>query len=151
MAGWLAVRSSGLRASNLVMMTLIASLALAGVLAAGTPSPAAKWRAILEPVGDSRVRGGATAEAKGESTHFIITVRGGIAGSPLAWHMRAGTCAAPGGIIGSGYPELQVGPGGTAQAAITLPVPPPNEGSHIIQVHGPGGGVVSCGELKPIG
>src|SRR3989304_2399061 len=130
------------------MTTFLASVAAAGVLAAGGPSPAVKWRAILDPVGDSRVRGGATAEAKGESTHFIITVRDGAPNSSLTWHMHSGTCSSPGGVVGSGYPALRVGPGGTAQAAITLAVTPPPGGSHIIQVHGSGGDVVSCGELK---
>ena len=122
--------------------------ALAGALPAGPPL--AKWRAILEPEGGSRVRGGATAEAKGDSTHFVITVRDGTANSTLGWHMHSGTCAAPGAIEGSGYPPLQVGPGGTAQTAVTLPVAPPASGDHLIQVHGPGGTVVSCGELKPV-
>jgi len=126
------------------------ALLAAGVLA-GAVVPAAKWRAILEPVGDSRVRGGATAEAKGESTHFIISIRDGAPNSSLTWHMHSGTCSSPGGVVGSGYPALRVGPGGTAQAAITLAVSPPTGGSHIIQVHGSGGDVVSCGELKQVG
>lgn len=127
-----------------------AAVALAaGLLANAGSAPAPKWRAILEPAGNSQVRGGATAEAKDGSTHFIISIRNAPPNSSLAWHMHTGTCASPGGIQGSGFPALQVGPGGTAQAAVTIAVAPPETGSYIIQVHG-GGGVVACGELKAV-
>lgn len=134
----------------MVVMNSAAALLAAGILT-GVGMPTAKWRAILEPVGGAGVRGGATAEAAGESTHFVITIRGGAPNSTLAWHMHSGTCASPGELVGSGYPALQVGPGGTAQGAITLAVAAPDSESRIIQVHGAGGNVVSCGELKPIG
>src|SRR5258705_6139986 len=76
----------------------------------------AKWRAILEPVADGKVRGGVTVEAKGtESARFTITIRDAAPNASLAWHMHSGTCAAPGSIVGSGYPELHSGPGGTAE------------------------------------
>ena len=132
------------------MFTNTAGVMLAaGLMANAGSAPVAKWRAILEPAGNSQVRGGATAEAKDGSTHFIISIRNAPPNSSLAWHMHTGTCASPGGIEGSGYPSLQVGPGGTAQAAVTLTVAPPETGSHIIQVHG-GGCVVACGELKAV-
>ncbi len=131
-------------------MQSIAALVAVGMLN-GASGSAAKWRAILEPVGGATVRGGATAEATGDSTHFVITIRGGAPNTSLAWHMHTGTCASPGQLQGSGYPPLKVGPGGTAQAAVTLAVASPDGGSRIIQVHGAGGNVVSCGELKPVG
>ena len=65
--------------------------------------------------------------------------------------MHTGTCASPGPVEGSGYPALPVGAGGVAQAAVTLSVAPPASGDHIIQVHGAGGTVVSCGELRAVG
>ena len=115
-------------------------------------SRADKWRAILEPVGDGKVRGGAMVEAQGdESTHFTITIRNAAPNTGLAWHLHSGTCAAPGGVVGAGYPELHSGPGGTAEAAVTLAVSPPTSGNYVIQVHGPTGAPISCGALKPIG
>jgi hypothetical protein len=130
-------------------MNSVAVLVTVGTLIGGAPAPA-KWRALLEPVGSATVRGGATAEAKGETeTHFIVSIRNGTPGTTLNWHMHTGTCAAPGGVEGSGYPPLQVGAGGIAQAAVTLSVAPPATGSHIIQVHS-GGSVVACGALRSV-
>ncbi len=133
------------------MVTINAAAAiLAGGLMIGAPANN-KWRALLEPVGNATVRGGATAEAKGEgSTHFIISIRNGTPNTTLTWHMHSGSCANPGGVEGSGYPTLQVGTGGVAQAAVTLSVAPPATGGHIIQVHGAGGTVVACGELRGV-
>ncbi len=91
-------------------------------------------------------------EAKGdESTRFTITIRDATPNTGLAWHMHSGSCASPGGVVGAGYPELHAGPGGTAEAAVTLAISPPASGNFIIQVHGPTGAPISCGELKPIG
>jgi hypothetical protein len=130
-------------------MKSAAVLLTAGVVAGAAP-PFAKWRALLEPVGNSTVRGGATAEAVAEgSTHFIISIRNGTPNTTLNWHMHTGTCASPGGVVGSGYPSLQVGAGGIAQAAVTLSVPAPSTGSHIIQVHA-GGAIVACGEFRSV-
>ncbi len=125
-----------------------AAMLAAGILIAAAP-PAAKWRALLEPVGSASVRGGATAETQGDGTHFIISIRNGPPNSTLNWHMHTGTCASPGGVEGSGYPVLQVGAGGVAQAAVTLAVPAPATGSHIIQVH-QDGTVVACGEFRAV-
>ncbi len=112
----------------------------------------ARWRAILEPLAGSKVRGGVTVEAKGtESTRFTITIRDATPNASLAWHMHSGTCANPGNPVGSGYPELHVGPGGTAEAAATLAVAAPGTGDYLVQVHGPTGAPISCGMLKSIG
>lgn len=138
-----------------MVKTLVAAvLAGAYVLgrSAGEEQGSGKWRALLEPVGGATVRGGAMVEAKGEqSTRFTITIRNAPPGNTLAWHMHSGTCAAPGAVIGSGYTELRSGPGGTAEAAVTLSVAPPAGGSFVIQVHGQTGAPISCGDLKPIG
>ena len=91
-------------------------------------------------------------EAKSaESARFTITIRNAPPGTSLPWHMHTGSCAAPGGPVGTGYPEQKVGPGGTAEAAVTLNVAPPSTGSYLVQVHGPTGTPTSCGDLKPIG
>jgi len=127
-------------------MNLAAVMVTAGMVVGAAP---AKWRALLEPVGTASARGGATAEAQGEGTHFIISIRNGPPNTTLSWQMRTGTCAAPGNPEGSGYPALQVGAGGVAQAAVTLPVPPPTAGSHIIQVQA-GGTPIACGEFRPV-
>ena len=138
------------------MLRVILGTMLAGSYALATPPRTdqgnAKWRAILEPVGGGTVRGGAMVEAKGgQSTRFTITIRNATPGATLAWHMHSGTCVAPGGVIGTGYPELRSGPGGTAEAAVTLSVAPPGSTGFIIQVHGPTGAPISCGDLKAIG
>jgi hypothetical protein len=138
------------------MVTSIVAGLLAGTYVIGShpdgPRVEPKWRAILAPVGEGKVRGGAMLEAKGpESTRFTITIRDATPNTSLAWHLHSGTCASPGGVVGSGYPELHAGPGGTAEAAITLAVPPPASGTYVIQVHGPTGAPISCGDLKPIG
>jgi hypothetical protein len=132
-------------------MNATAVLVAVGLAIGSAPAPApAKWRALLEPIGNASVRGGATAEAVGDNrTHFIISIRNGTPNTTLSWHMHTGTCAAPGGVEGSGYPILQVGPGGIAQAAATLEVTPPATGRHIIQVHS-GGTAVACGDLRPV-
>lgn len=133
----------------MIRMNAAVALLATGLVIGPAPAPA-KWRALLEPVGNASVRGGATAEAVGDNrTHFIISIRNGTPNTTLSWHMHTGTCAAPGGVDGSGYPLLQVGPGGIAQAAVTLAVAPPATGSHIIQVHS-GGTVVACGELRSV-
>jgi hypothetical protein len=139
-----------------LMVKAIVATALAGTYVLGnqpnSPASDAKWRAILEPIGAAKVRGGAMVEGKGtESTRFTITIRDAAPNSTLAWHMHSGKCAAPGGPIGSGYPELHVGPGGTAEGAVTLSVAAPTSADFLIQVHGPTGAPISCGELKPIG
>src|SRR5438552_18968594 len=137
------------------VLKLIASALVAGGYASGNPveSPAAtKWRAILAPVGGAKVRGGAIAEARSaDSTRFTVTVRDAPPNATLAWHMHSGTCASPGGVVGGGYPELHTGPGGTAEAAVTISVAPPAAGNYLVQVHGPTGTPISCGELKLIG
>jgi len=138
------------------MLTTIAAAVLAGTYVLGTaPGHRAaepKWRALLDPAAGSKVRGGAIAEARGaDSTRFTITIRDAAPNATFAWHMHSGTCASPGGVVGSGYPELHSGPGGTAEAAITLGVTPPATGSYLIQVHGPTGTPISCGELRIVG
>jgi hypothetical protein len=138
------------------MVTSIVAALLAGTYVLGSRPDGLraepKWRAILEPVAGGTLRGGAMVEAKGpESAHFTITIRNATPNTNLAWHMHSGTCASPGGVVGSGYPELHAGPGGTAEAAITLAIAPPASGSYLVQVHGPTGAPISCGELKPIG
>jgi len=136
------------------VLKLIAAALVAGTATAGSqPSlGAAKWRAILGPVGGARVRGGAIAEAKSaESTRFTVTIRDAPANVTLAWHMHSGTCASPGGVVGSGYPELRSGPGGTAEAAVVVAVAPPEQGDFVVQVHGANGSPIACGELKRIG
>ena len=145
-----------------VMIKTLAAALLAGTYVVGTVpdelevrAPDAReprWRAILEPVGGGTVRGGAMVEAKdAQSTRFTITIRNAPANTTLPWHMHAGTCAAPGNVVGSGYPELRAGPGGTAEAAVTLAIAPPSAGPHVIQVHSPTGAPVSCGDLKLLG
>jgi hypothetical protein len=134
------------------MLIPIAGAALAGVLLVDQGQANPRWRAILEPVSGQTTRGGAMVEARGdESTRFTITIRNAPENTTLTWHMHTGTCAAPGGVVGAGYPELRVGPGGTAQAAVTLAISPPVSGDHIIQVHGAGGAPISCGDLRPLG
>ena len=138
------------------MMKSIAVALLAGTYSLGTTPDGShgdsRWRAILVPIGGAKVRGGAMVEAMGdESTRFTITIRDATPNTGLAWHMHSGTCAAPGGVVGGGYPELHAGPGGTAEAAVTLAVGPPASGNHVIQVHLPTGAPISCGELKLIG
>jgi hypothetical protein len=138
------------------MLTTIAAAVLAGTYVLGTtPDHASadpKWRALLTPAAGSKVRGGAIAEARGsDSTRFTITIRDAAPDATYAWHMHSGTCASPGAVVGSGYPELHSGPGGTAEAAVTLPVAPPSSGSYLVQVHGPTGTPISCGELKAVG
>lgn len=138
------------------MVKALAAALLTGTYVVGSllkgPAADAKWRAILEPVGGSKVRGGAMAEAKGaDSTRFTITIRDATPNTTLPWHMHSGTCASPGGAAGSGYPALRAGPGGTAEAAVTLAVAPPASGNYLIQVHSPTGVPISCGELKSIG
>ena len=116
------------------------------------PGGSQRWRALLEPTGGGTVRGGAMVEVKGEEgLRFTVTVRNAPANTTLPWHMHAGTCAAPGDVVGSGYPELNVGPGGTAEAAVTLKVAAPTTGAFVIQVHSPTGAAISCGDLKLIG
>lgn len=137
-----------------LMVKAFAAAFIAGAYVLGINpdgSRADKWRAILEPVGDGKVRGGAMVEAKGDESRFTITIRDATPNTGLAWHMHTGTCAAPGGVVGSGYPELHAGPGGTAEAAVTLAISPPTSGNHVIQVHGPTGAPISCGALRPIG
>jgi hypothetical protein len=139
------------------MLTGIAAAVLAGTYVLGTtPGHAAgqgqRWRARLEPTAGAKLQGGAIAEGRGaDSTRFTITIRDATPNSTFAWHMHSGTCASPGGVVGSGYPELHSGPGGTAEAAVTLAVAPPASGSYIVQVHGPTGAPISCGELRPVG
>jgi hypothetical protein len=139
-----------------LMVKSIAGALLAGTYFLGTSPDGSradsKWRALLEPIGGGKVRGGAMVEAKGdESTRFTITIRDATPNTGLAWHMHSGSCASPGGVVGAGYPELHAGPGGTAEAAVTLAISPPTSSGFIIQVHGPTGAPISCGELKPIG
>jgi hypothetical protein len=136
------------------MLKPIAAVFFAGTTLLGPPgtSADAKWRAILEPLAGSKVRGGTMVEAKGPaSTHFTITIRDAAPNTTLAWHMHSGTCAAPGPVVGSGYPELHSGPGGTAEAAVTLAVAAPAAGNFLVQVHDPAGTPISCGALKAIG
>jgi superoxide dismutase, Cu-Zn family len=139
------------------MVTGLVAAALAGTYVLGTTVHSGvqregKWRAILDPIAGGSVRGGAMVEAKSaESSRFTITIRNATPKASLPWHLHSGTCAAPGGVVGSGYPELHVGPGGTAEAAVTLTVTPPASGSYLIQVHSPTGTPISCGDLKPIG
>jgi hypothetical protein len=139
------------------MMKALVAAALAGTYVLGSTVHSGvvregKWRAILEPLGGGSVRGGAMLEAKSaESTRFTITIRNATPGASLPWHLHTGTCAAPGGVVGSGYPDLHVGPGGTAEAAVTLSVTPPSSGNYVVQVHSPTGTPISCGDLKPIG
>jgi len=139
-----------------LMAKAMMAVLLAGTYVIGSkpnrPTADARWRAILEPLAGSKVRGGVTVEAKGtESTRFTITIRDAAPNASLAWHMHSGTCANPGSPVGSGYPELHVGPGGTAEAAVTLSVAPPGTGDYLVQVHGPTGAPISCGALKSIG
>lgn len=138
------------------MLTGIAAAVLAGTYVLGTApghaSAEPKWRARLVPAAGSKVQGGAIAEARGsDSTRFTITIRDAAPNATFAWHMHSGTCASPGGVVGSGYPELHSGPGGTAEAAVTLAVAAPASGSYLVQVHGPTGAPISCGELRSVG
>lgn len=130
-------------------MNVAAVLVAAGIASSAAPS-VQKWRALLEPVGSATVRGGATAEAKGDgTTHFIISIRNGPPNTSLTWQMNGGTCASPGAAEGSGYPTLQVGAGGVAQAAVTISVAAPASGSHVMMVQS-GGTTVACGEFRSV-
>ena len=130
-------------------MNVAAVLVAAGIASSAAPS-VQKWRALLEPVGSATVRGGATAEAKGDgTTHFIISIRNGSPNTTLTWQMSAGTCVSPGAPEGSGYPTLQVGAGGVAQAAVTISVAAPASGNHVIVVQ-TGGATVACGEFRSV-
>ena len=130
-------------------MNVAAVLIAAGIASSAAPS-VQKWRALLEPVGSATVRGGATAEAKGDgTTHFIISIRNGSPNTPLTWQMSTGTCASPGAAEGSGYPTLQVGAGGVAQAAVTISVAAPANGNHVMVVQS-GGSTVACGEFRSV-
>ena len=133
----------------MVGLNVAAVMVAAGIASSAAPS-VQKWRALLEPVGSATVRGGATAEAKGDgSTHFIISIRNGSPNSSLTWQMSTGTCASPGAAEGSGYPTLQVGAGGVAQAAVTISVAAPASGNHVIVVRA-GGTTVACGEFRAV-
>lgn len=133
----------------MVGLNVAAVMVAAGIASSAAPS-VQKWRALLEPVGSATVRGGATAEAKGDgTTHFIISIRNGPSNTSLTWQMSTGTCSSPGAAEGSGYPTLQVGAGGVAQAAVTLSVAAPSSGNHVIVVQA-GGTTVACGEFRSV-
>ena len=133
----------------MIGLNVAAVMVAAGIASSAAPS-VQKWRALLEPVGSATVRGGATAEAKGDgTTHFIISIRNGPPNTSLTWQMSTGTCSSPGAPEGSGYPTLQVGAGGVAQAAVTLSVPSPSNGNHVIVVQ-TGGSTVACGEFRSV-
>lgn len=134
------------------MLKLTALMIWAGSHGAG-PSDS-RWRAILEPVGGAKVSGGVTVEARGtDSTKFTVAIRGAPAGTTLSWHMHSGKCTAPGGPVGAptSYPALRAGPGGTAEAAVTIPVAPPASGDFVILIHLSSGTPVACGALKALG
>jgi len=134
------------------MLKLMALMIWAAAYVPGPPDP--RWRAILEPVGGTKVSGGVTVEAKGaDSSKFTVAIRGAPANSTLIWHMHSGKCTGPGAPVGAptSYPVLRAGPGGTAEAAVTLPVAPPGSGDFVILIHLPTGTPAACGELKALG
>lgn len=142
-------------------MIRLSGFALAVVSGVCLPQSSDQWSATLQPSNGSPVSGKATVAGIGsaDSTVVKLTIRGASPGATVAWHIRSGTCAAPGAIFGSesAYTRLRADGTGSASASATLPIRPRKAAAYVIQVHrgnptpaSPGGDVLACGDLRPV-
>lgn len=84
-------------------------------------------------------------------TFLRTNISGATAGAMHPWHVRTGTCAEPGSIVGStaDYPPLEVGSEGQAIAEATLSVPLEFGQPYHVRIAVPGDqdSVAACGNL----
>ncbi len=133
------------------MIVKLSALLVAGAIA--SVGVAGSWRAQIEPIGESTVKGMATVEATDStSAKAHISISGAKAGDVLPWHVHSGTCGNSGPPIGmaSAYKPLTVGADGSAMEEATMSVAPSDSASYVVNVHRSASdmSVISCGLLK---
>lgn len=119
-----------------------------------------RWNAILATpaglTGVVQVQGTAwmgTGSAPGQ-TIASVTIRNAAPGGKHPWHVHRGHCGNDQGIFGpaDAYGELEVGGDGTASETATIPMPLPDAGEFMVNVHASRenmGTIVACGNLAP--
>lgn len=133
------------------MIAKLSAWLVAGAIASA--GVAGKWRAQIEPTGESTVKGMATVEATDSaSAKAHISVSGAKEGDVLPWHVHSGTCDNAGPPVGtaSAYTPLTVGADGSAMGDATMTVAPSDSASYVVNVHRSASdmAVIACGLLK---
>jgi hypothetical protein len=150
-------------------LSLVTVILLAGVACGGRRATelrtseypvGTRWNASLAApaamVGVVQVGGRAWMAPGADSgeTRVSIAIRNAIPGARYPWHVHRGQCGSPGNVLGpaDAYGILQVGKNGQASRSVTLPLPVPKDGPHMVDVHASAsnpGTIVSCGNLAP--
>lgn len=109
--------------------------------------PPAEVSVTLEALNESGVTGSAVAMHEGDSVVVEVQVQGASADGELPAHIHEGDCATGGSVL---VPLSSVAvTGGTGSSTTTLGADQVPEGqAAYIQVHGPEGQPIACGNLQ---
>ncbi len=153
-------RSSLTRLKPLLMPGFTALLALLSLKSAPQTARAmayavAKWSAELAPPNGGVGPHGSVVLEPGRHpnhTRVRVVISGDTPGALRPWHLHAGTCGAPGPIVGpaESYARIRINARGNGVAVIELPIPFPESGALFVNVHESiktMNRIVTCGQL----
>jgi hypothetical protein len=102
----------------------------------------------LDEVNDSGISGDAAANHEGDSVRIGLSVSGLESGTSYAAHIHTGSCEA-GGPVRAPLQSVTGGEDGMGTSTTTLASTQlPADQRSFIQVHGPGGQPVACGDIE---
>lgn len=116
-----------------------------------------EWSAVLSGApGFEGVAGSASATSDADETSVSVAISGAAPGAAHPWHIHIGTCETDGPIFGdmTAYPDLQVGPNGTASGQATLDLGLAANVAYFVNVHLSQqdlATIVACGNLVTAG
>lgn len=95
----------------------------------------------------------APGEERG-TTRAAIRIQNATPGGVHPWEVHRGRCGSDAGVMGSQghYEPLEVNDDGLAEAAVTLPVRPPEEGDYFVVIYASPNNrdlTIACGNLAP--
>ena len=113
------------------------------------------WGANLAPLGESTVRGTATASTMpGDSLDIRIMIENATPGDAHPWHLHSGSCPRSGAVLGgeASYAAIDVGDdrAGSAQARVAVTLT--EGGAYSVNVHRSANDhtAIACGDLQPV-
>ena len=146
--------------STLAVAAVLGTLAVGGAWTASRPASARaeqgmKWTATLNSMNGSTVKGTASLAPGTASGASVATasITGGKSGSTYPWHIHTGTCAAGGGVFGTGaaYKPIMAGADGSGTSTANLTAAAPTTGDFHVNIHASAQDMktlVACGDLK---
>lgn len=111
------------------------------------------WEGTLQPVLPNQEGGIAAAVSQFGRTEVSVELRQGQAGATYGWHLKSGSCQAPGTIVGgvANYALMETDESGIATESATVSGVLRSGDSYSVRVYRPlengGEDVVACGDL----